>query len=215
MSAKLSTTAEQDDAAFRARLAPLASEVLPASSAAGTRTELRPSASGTTADGGQASSRAPRPPAAEAQPNTGRRAMIVSAGAAGVAALGTVWLFSKWPWFGTPASEPVTALTPPPLPAATPSDDMVALLLRRGDAALADGDIIAARLLYERAAAMGSAKAATSAGKTYDIDFLSRSGARGIRPDQTAAAAWFREAAALGDPEARSLLARIEGRPRP
>jgi hypothetical protein len=214
MSAKFSTTAEQDDAAFRARLAPLASEVLPASSAAGTRTEFRPSASGASVDGSQAVSHAPKPPA-EAQPGVGRRALIVSAMAAGAAVLGSVWLFSKWPWFGTPAGEPVAARTPRPIPEVTPSGDMVELLLRRGDAALADGDIIAARLLYERAAAMGSAKAATSAGKTYDVDFLSQSGARGIRPDQTAAAAWFRKAAALGDPEARSLLARIEGRPRP
>jgi hypothetical protein len=210
MSAKLSTKAEQDDAAFRARLAPLASEVLPTSSAAGTRTELRPSASGTAADVGQRASRAPKPQ--EPQPDAGRRTTILSAAAAGVAALGAVWVFSKWPWFDPPRSAPVAASTPP---AAPPSDDMVALLLRRGDAALTDGDIIAARLLYERAAAMGSAKAATSAGKTYDIDFLSQSGARGIRPDQTVAAAWFRKAAALGDPEARSLLARIEGRPQP
>ena len=57
--------------------------------------------------------------------------------------------------------------------------------------------------------------AATAAGKTYDIDFLLQSGARGIRPDQSAAAVWFRKAAALGDPEARSRLARIEGRPAP
>jgi TPR repeat protein len=214
MSAKISPTAEQDDAAFRARLAPLASEVLPASSAAGTRTEFRPSASsgpGTTADARHSAPLAPDL-RAEAQPGAGRRAIIVSAAAAGTAALGAVWLFSKWPWFNAPVAAPVTASTPP---SAAPSEAMIGLLLRRGDAALADGDIVAARLLYERAAAMGSAKGATSAGKTYDIDFLSRSGARGIRPDQTAAATWFRKAAALGDPEARSLLARIEGRPQP
>jgi TPR repeat protein len=140
--------------------------------------------------------------------------MAVRSAAAGAAALGAVWLFSKWPWFGAPVIVPVVApaTATQPLPA---NEEMIELLLRRGDAALADGDIIAARLLYERAAAMGSAKAATSAGKTYDVDFLAQSGARGIRPDQTAAATWFRKAAALGDPEARSLLARIEGRPQP
>ena len=91
---------------------------------------------------------------------------------------------------------------------------MVGLLLRRGDAALADGDIIAARLLFERAANMGSAVAATAAGKTYDIDFLLRTGARGIRADPAAAAAWYRRAAALGDAEARARLDRIEGQSR-
>jgi TPR repeat protein len=86
---------------------------------------------------------------------------------------------------------------------------MVGLLLQRAGLALSDGDIIGARLLFERAAAMGSASAATAAGKTYDIDFLLRNGAHGIQADQNSAAAWFRKGAALGDPEARTQLARL------
>jgi hypothetical protein len=196
---------EQDDAAFRARLAPLASEVLPPA----TKTRVAPRTQGR------------------------RRAVVMGAAIAGTAACGAVWLFAKWPLSGAvedhrlaarPEPEPPPVASPLPVPAAvtTPvpasastSDDMIALLLRRGDTALTDGDIIAARLLYERAAGLGSATAATSVGKTYDIDFLLQSGARGIRPDQTAAAAWFRKAAALGDAEAGARLARIEGRPRP
>jgi hypothetical protein len=304
---KLSVVEEQDDAAFRARLAPLASEVLPRAPAA----KKRP------------------------QPRRGVRALAVIAAVVVVvsAGFGSAWLVSQWRWPGgfdlarlmsrtdpvaaAPASAGAssTQIGPPeapgqrppdagppmavsaradlaaavpagaipggaipgaasPLPAepavsvssgavpqiAVPpkaaadatagavvstsagpreagiparnelvpsqqrmpasnempvSNEMIALLLRRGDAAAADGDIIAARLLYERAAVLGSATAATAAGKTYDIDFLLQSGARGIRPDQPAAADWFRKAAALGDPEARSRLARIEGRPAP
>ena len=63
-------------------------------------------------------------------------------------------------------------------------EDMVVLLMRRGNTAIADGDIIAARMLYERAAALGSAAAATSVGKTYDVEFLLHAGARGIPADQ-------------------------------
>jgi TPR repeat protein len=92
---------------------------------------------------------------------------------------------------------------------------MIGLLFQRGSAALADGDIIAARMLFERAAALGSAAAATSVGKTYDVDFLSQAGARGIPGDLPSAVAWFRKAAALGDPEARARLVRIEGQNRP
>lgn len=92
---------------------------------------------------------------------------------------------------------------------------MVVLLMHRGDAALADGDIMAARLLFERAAALGSAAAATAAGKTYDIDFLSRAGAHGTRADPKAAAVWYRKAAALGDPEARARLAGVQAQSRP
>jgi TPR repeat protein len=104
---------------------------------------------------------------------------------------------------------------PPPVPALAPAPDMIGLLLQRGDTALASGDIIAARMLFERAASLGSATAATRAGETYDIEFLSQSGARGFRADQSAAAGWYRRAAALGDPEARARLARIEVQPRP
>jgi hypothetical protein len=211
MSAKTQNTDEQEDAAFRARLAPLASEVLPPPAAAETQSPLQ----------------------------SHRRQHIIAwaAAAAAVLILGAASLVSKWPWSGE--TRPVRGFagpsSPPPVEllssglsskAATsdsagavappaPSDPMISLLLRRGDAALADGDIIAARLMYERAAGLGSATAATSAGKTYDIDFLLQAGARGIQPDQTAAAAWFRKAAALGDPEASARLARIEGRPRP
>jgi TPR repeat protein len=92
---------------------------------------------------------------------------------------------------------------------------MIRLLMQRGEAALAVGDIIAARLLFERAASLGSAAAATAAGKTYDLDFLLRAGARGIRANPPAAAAWYRKAAVLGDPEARDLLARIQPPTRP
>jgi hypothetical protein len=177
-------------------------------------------------------------------PRSGRRHHVIAwcAAAAAVVVLGVASLISRWPWSGdTRLVRGFAGLSSPPrvellssglspkavtsdnagvvvpsgalLPA--PSDPMIGLLLRRGDASLADGDIIAARLMYERAAGFGSATAATSAGKTYDIDFLLGAGARGIQPDQTAAAAWFRKAAALGDPEAAALLARIEGRPLP
>ena len=112
-----------------------------------------------------------------------------------------------------PASSPRSL--PPGAPAASASPDMIGLLFQRGGVALANGDIIAARMLFERAAALGSAAAATSVGKTYDFEFLSQAGVRGIRADQTSAVAWFRKAAALGDPEAMARLARIESQNRP
>lgn len=114
-----------------------------------------------------------------------------------------------------PASAPPSAAVPTHTQSASPPQAMIGLLTQRGDAALAVGDIVGARLLYERAAAMGSATAATAAGKTYDLDFLLRADTHGIRPDQEAAAAWYRKAAALGDPEARSLLGRLEAQRRP
>ena len=83
------------------------------------------------------------------------------------------------------------------------------LLLSRGNAMLALGDISAARLLYERATALGSAGAATRLGNTYDAGFLASIQARGIVADQAAAIAWYRKAAALGDTEAVLQLKRF------
>jgi TPR repeat protein len=73
----------------------------------------------------------------------------------------------------------------------------------------ARGDVIAARLLYIRAAAEGSAAAATGTGKTYDPLCLAEIGAMGLRPDPKIAAIWYRKAIALDDPEAPTLLQRL------
>jgi TPR repeat protein len=71
---------------------------------------------------------------------------------------------------------------------------------------LALGNIVAARLFYERAAAFGSAEAATSIGKTYDPAFLVSIAAAGTAANPGLAVSWYREAAKLGDPEAARRL---------
>jgi hypothetical protein len=60
---------------------------------------------------------------------------------------------------------------------------------------LAPGDISGAHLLYERAASLGSARAAL--GKTYDLAFLASIQVSGL------------ERAELGDAEAADRLARL------
>ncbi|HZB90709.1 MAG TPA: hypothetical protein VE397_04655, partial [Stellaceae bacterium] len=91
---------------------------------------------------------------------------------------------------------------------AAPAADLVELMAR-GDQLLATGDMVAARLFYERAAEHGSAAAARQAGKTYDPLFLAESNARGLRGDPVAAARWYRKASAGGDREADQLMARL------
>jgi TPR repeat protein len=76
------------------------------------------------------------------------------------------------------------------------------------------GDISAARLLYERAAAAGSGRAAVATGRTYDPAFLTAIGVQGMQADPAAAAAWYRRAAELGDPEGQEQLARRATPPR-
>jgi len=91
-----------------------------------------------------------------------------------------------------------TAATPPiaqPSPAVARE---LSVLLARGDAMLALGDVVTARLFYQRAATLGSARAAMAAGKTYDSAFLASINATGIIPDRAAADFWYRKGAALG-----------------
>jgi hypothetical protein len=164
-----------------------------------------------------------RAPATDPTPTLGRQADIVPTAPA-PAATGR----PDAPRPAAPAPQPPTAAVPaaPPTATAPPAPPrrqaapaapsmpaaMIAALVRRGDEMLALGDVSAARLLYERAANAGSAAAAVAAGRTYDPAVLSAIGAREIRPDPAAAAAWYRRAAALGDPGAATLLHRLEAR---
>ena len=86
--------------------------------------------------------------------------------------------------------------------------------MKRGDELIGIGDISGARLVYERAAAGGSAKAMTALGMTHDPGFLGRANARGIRPDPVIAAEWYRKAAALGDAEAAARMQQLSAVPR-
>jgi hypothetical protein len=79
-------------------------------------------------------------------------------------------------------------------------------LVTRGDGFLSAGDIVSARLFYERAADAGSPSAALRLGATFDPGFLSRVGIRGIPGDSGQAASWYRRARDLGDVAAEQRL---------
>jgi len=82
-----------------------------------------------------------------------------------------------------------------------------ALALRaRGDNLFGSGDILSARLFYERAAEGGDGQAALQLGETYDPDFLQRAGVAGIRGDGATARRWYQQALELGASEAQTLL---------
>jgi hypothetical protein len=111
-----------------------------------------------------------------------------------------------------PAPAVVTAAPPPPPPPApapaTPRPSSIAesVLLERGDRLLALGDIASARLLYETAAAGGSARGALLAGRTLDPAYLRSLGTRGVAGDPARAADWYEKAAKLGDDSATAHL---------
>jgi hypothetical protein len=80
----------------------------------------------------------------------------------------------------------------------------VLLLLHRGETTLRQGDIISARLFFERAAQEGSARGAILAAKTYDPDFLATIDVLGLWADVPLAIKWYQFASTVyGDQEAR------------
>jgi hypothetical protein len=107
-----------------------------------------------------------------------------------------------------PAASPVpVAPTEPPPPAQPRSSSLeTASLLEHGDRLFGMGDVISARLFYERAAEAGDGQAALRLGETYDPTFLERAKLRAIKGDLKAAAFWYRRAKELGIVEADILL---------
>lgn len=90
-------------------------------------------------------------------------------------------------------------------PDAHPVSDAVAAALARGDERMRSGDVVTARLFYEKAADAGNAHGALMMGATFDPKFLASIGVYGLRGDEKAALAWYRRAGDLGDPEAAKL----------
>jgi hypothetical protein len=111
----------------------------------------------------------------------------------------------------TVAANPVSAV--PSLPPSSErrvlrlDDEEIAILLKRGQDFLANGDLAAARLLLRRAAEAGSAEAALALGTTFDPVTLHRLGAIGALADPAQARQWYQRAAELGSSAASQQLA--------
>jgi hypothetical protein len=84
--------------------------------------------------------------------------------------------------------------------------------LERARALVRDNDIAAARLIFTRLANKGVAEAAFELGRTYDPDFLEIVPLAGLKPDLEMAKQWYERAAALGNADAKSRLAKFEER---
>ena len=79
-------------------------------------------------------------------------------------------------------------------------------LLKRGEAFLMNGDVAAARLLLQRAAEHGNARAAFALASSYDPAALERLSVYGPAPDLQMARHWYARAAELGSKDAASSL---------
>jgi TPR repeat protein len=99
------------------------------------------------------------------------------------------------------------AVPPPPVPQNAKLDQAaIKDLLQSGDRQLSRGDVAAARAIYERAAALGSAQAAFALGSTYDPSRLWSLGVFGMVGNKERARHWYQRADQLGHPEAKARL---------
>jgi hypothetical protein len=115
-----------------------------------------------------------------------------------------------------PVERPVAALpvAVPPVVVAPPTmraldREEIAMLYRRSEELVAQGDIAAARLMLSRAAEAGDARSALALGATYDLDVLRKLGVLGVAGDAAQARAWYAKAAEYGSGEATKRLEQL------
>jgi hypothetical protein len=82
----------------------------------------------------------------------------------------------------------------------------IAQMVKRGGELMVNGDIAAARLMYQRAAEAGEAVAAFALAETYDPLVLAKGG---VPPDVGLARTWYEKARDLGSPVAPERLERL------
>jgi TPR repeat protein len=116
------------------------------------------------------------------------------------------------PRVSAPAVKTV-AVSPAPVEAAPGRSSMrmldpeeIALLIKRSEDLIGQGDIAAARLMLTRAAEAGDAKAALALGSTYDASVLRKLGVLGVAANAGLAREWYGKAAELGSAEASQRL---------
>ena len=110
----------------------------------------------------------------------------------------------------TSTTSPATSPTATRSPSNQQRPAEIAALVTRGNAFLSAGDIVSARLFYERAADGGDGGAALRLGATFDPGFLSRTGIRGAPTDPAQASSWYRRALDLGNSAAQEALRDLE-----
>ena len=88
----------------------------------------------------------------------------------------------------------------------------IKLLTKQGEQFAAAGDLVTARILFQRAAEAGDATAAIALGATYDPNALAKLGVVGMVADVEKARSWYRKAESFGSPEASRRLNALANR---
>jgi TPR repeat protein len=88
----------------------------------------------------------------------------------------------------------------------------IEVLIEQGQKFIADGDIVTARLIFERAAKAESATAALALAAAYDPIVLAKLGALGVDTDVEKARLWYQKAQSLGSAQAPERLRALAAR---
>ena len=106
-------------------------------------------------------------------------------------------------------SEPQPAAVEPAPSLRSLGRDEIAVLYKRGEELVGQGDIAGARLLLAHAAEAGDAGSALALGATYDVATLSKLRVLGVAADAAQARAWYAKAAEFGSGEASRRLEQL------
>ena len=88
----------------------------------------------------------------------------------------------------------------------------IKLLMKQGEQFIAAGDVVTARIVFQRAAEAGDADAALALGATYDPIVLAKLGVAGLGANVEKARIWYQKAESLGSTEATRRLAILANR---
>jgi hypothetical protein len=101
---------------------------------------------------------------------------------------------------------PSSPVIPPSVTARHLSSEEVAASLKRGEDLVANGDLGAARLVFQRLVEDGNANAALALAKIYDPMMPEKQRAHGFESDAALAQYWYEKAKALGSNDVRRKL---------
>jgi hypothetical protein len=108
---------------------------------------------------------------------------------------------------GSPIAGAATQLNVANPPISRPEEkELIAGLIAHGQKMIDVGYLAGARGYFKRAAEAGSADAALALGATYDPNFISDIGVKGIKGDLAEARAWYERARELGSVSAQEKL---------
>jgi TPR repeat protein len=100
----------------------------------------------------------------------------------------------------------------PSFPVRTLDQAEISLLTKQGEQFIAAGDLVTARMVFQRAAEAGDAYAAMALGATYDPGVLAKLGVVGMSADVEKARNWYQKAESLGSAEATKRLRMLANR---